>query len=180
MEKYDEKLIVEQIQKWNWTAFEKIYLQYKDQIYSYARNILNNNDNDAIEVVSESFLKLFEYLKKKSVDNVKSLLYRIVHNEAVNLIKKNEKSVMLDEEIYEKPNLDDDIIEEMQKKYKSDLIQQCLQKLQSKYKEVIYLYYFEQKDYQEIAFVLWTNKNTIWTLISRAKKQLKQLCKDLK
>ncbi len=43
-----------------------------------------------------------------------------------------------------------------------------------KYREVVLLYYFEHKSYDEISDILQKPPGTIATLLNRAKKQLKQ------
>lgn len=47
-------------------------------------------------------------------------------------------------------------------------------RLPDKYKNVIYLYYYEGYSAVEIADILRKNENTIYTWMSRAKKQLKE------
>jgi DNA-directed RNA polymerase specialized sigma24 family protein len=36
------------------------------------------------------------------------------------------------------------------------------------------LYYYEDKSYEEIAQIIGSNKNTVWTLLSQAKKKLQE------
>jgi RNA polymerase sigma-70 factor (ECF subfamily) len=50
-----------------------------------------------------------------------------------------------------------------------------LLKLDYKYREVLILYYFEWKSYDEIAQILETTKNTVWSWIKRAKDKLKEI-----
>jgi RNA polymerase sigma factor (sigma-70 family) len=49
-----------------------------------------------------------------------------------------------------------------------------LEQLQPKEREIIHLFYYEGKSYEEIAEYLWSNKNTIWTMILQAKKKIKE------
>ncbi|NOZ43713.1 MAG: hypothetical protein GXP45_00805 [bacterium] len=37
---------------------------------------------------------------------------------------------------------------------KSDVLKQLLKRLDAKYKDVVLLFYFEQKSYEEIAYIL--------------------------
>ena len=59
--------------------------------------------------------------------------------------------------------------------YKRNLLKTLLNRLEPKYKEVIILYYFEEKDYNEIAQIFWTTKNTVWSWLKRAKDKLKEI-----
>ncbi len=57
----------------------------------------------------------------------------------------------------------------------SDLIQRALKKIKPQYREVIVLFYFEEKSYKEIATILNSSTNTVGTLVRRAKQQLKKI-----
>jgi len=63
-------------------------------------------------------------------------------------------------------------------KHKKELLELLTNKLDNKYKEVIILYYFEQKDYSEIAQILGTSKNTVGSWIKRAKDKLKEIIEN--
>jgi DNA-directed RNA polymerase specialized sigma24 family protein len=47
--------------------------------------------------------------------------------------------------------------------------------LDKKHRESVYLYFYEQKSYDEIADIVWSNKNTVWTIISQWKKRIKEI-----
>jgi RNA polymerase sigma-70 factor (ECF subfamily) len=50
--------------------------------------------------------------------------------------------------------------------------------IEGKFRDVLYLYYFEEKSYEEIAEILESNKNSVGTMILKAKKALKEKIKD--
>jgi RNA polymerase sigma-70 factor, ECF subfamily len=58
-------------------------------------------------------------------------------------------------------------------------IQVALRKIKPKYREVIVLYYFEEKSYEEIATILGLSTNSVGTKIRRAKQQLKKILENL-
>ncbi|MFZ5341609.1 MAG: RNA polymerase sigma factor [Patescibacteria group bacterium] len=72
-----------------------LYRRRKDNIYSYIWNILNYNTQDALNVTSDVFVKVFNYSKSNDIQKFKSFLYRTAHNEAVNYIAsfKSENSL---------------------------------------------------------------------------------------
>ena len=67
---------------------------------------------------------------------------------------------------------------EIRKEFLQKTMKKLLSKLEKKYSEVLYLYYYEEKNYQQIANITWTNKNTVGTLVSRAKKKIKELAQQ--
>ena len=60
-------------------------------------------------------------------------------------------------------------------KRKKYLLQSILSQLDPQYSEVLILYYFEEMKYEEIAEIIGSNKNTVGTLLSRAKQQVRLL-----
>ncbi len=67
-----------------------------------------------------------------------------------------------------------DIQEETATKELATQIRKAIKKLPKKYRDVLILYYLEDKDYQEISDILKKPKATIGTLLSRAKLKLKK------
>lgn len=176
-EKYTDLELLKMFQNWNDHIFEIIYLRYKDKIYSYIWNILNYNEQDTLNVSADVFLKVFKYLKQKNIENLKSFLYKTAHNESINYITQNK---------YKFTNIDGNqsnnqnnswikIIDKVNIDYKKLIIKELLSMIDEKYRQCIYLYYYENMDYTEIAQIVWTNKNTIWTYIRRWKQCLSDL-----
>ena len=62
--------------------------------------------------------------------------------------------------------------------YRKEALYQCLEHLSPEHREVLYLYFFDQKDYNQIADLIGSNKNSVGTMISRAKKKLQSIAKS--
>jgi len=88
-EKLKDETLCEKVRGWDNQAFELLYDRRKDKIYSYIWNILNYNEDDSTNVLSDVFIKIFEYIKNYDVQNFKTLLYRIAHNTSVDRIRTN-------------------------------------------------------------------------------------------
>ena len=90
----DEK-IVELVRKKDKELYIHIIKRYQDKLMRYA-SYLTGEEHNAADIVQESFIKAYVNLngfntKKKFA----SWIYRIVHNEAINLINKQKKQVSL-------------------------------------------------------------------------------------
>jgi len=126
--------------------------------------MLNFNTEEAGFVLSDVFIKAYEYIKFKEIDNIKGLLYKIAHNTSIDRIKtQKDKHPTSSEELYINHEDSKDKIEKLHvnTKYKSQLLQQYLVQLDEKYRSVLYLNYYENKSYDEIAAIQDSNKNTI-------------------
>ena len=174
----DEKLL-EQTKKWNARAFEEIYERRNQKIFSYLMTILNYNKEESNQILWDVFIALYEYNKENKIQNCKSFLYMTAHNRALDLIKKKS-------EIYDQESLQDSVIDykdqETKDKIESDFKEKFMQKylnmLGGDERQVIHLYYYEEKSYEEIATIIWSNKNTVWRNIMQAKKKLKSFLQN--
>lgn len=180
--KLSDETLSERVKLWDNQAFEVLYDRYKDKIFSYIWNILNYNTDDASNVLSDVFIKIFEYCKINQIQNFKTLLYRFAHNTCVDWIRTNKSWFHVDEQ---KAQLREDIQDSIEKenlntKFKQEIMMKYLSQLDEKFRNVLYLYYYECKSYDEISQIIWSNKNTVWTMIFNAKKELKQKIKDQK
>lgn len=182
MNELNDEQLLEDIKSWNQLAFDVIFERWKDKIYSYLWTFLNYNEEDALDVSTSVFIKIYRYAREKDILNFKSFVYRTAHNEAINFIrlKKSEDKGQFNDDKLDVVSTVWWFQQELNNEYKNKVVQKLLKKLDEKYREVVYLYYFENKDYQEIAQIIWSNKNSIWTLLSRAKTKLQELIQKYK
>lgn len=175
----DDSQLVKRVQNGDGYAFEQLYLRYKQPIYNYCWTLLNYNTQDAISVTSDVFIKIYEYLKNHQVENIKALLYTTAHNESLNLIashrgERRDQFTELFEETVE-DNEDKNEKHLLELSFKQEILQDLLKHLDEQSREILYLVYYEEKSYEEIAELLHLKKNTVGTLLSRAKKKLQEL-----
>ena len=154
--------------------------RYEDKLTNYVRRISYLADDDIADIVQESFIKAYEHLNDCDCDlKFSSWLYRIVHNQTINFMKKHKQSIKMDLENYEEfvdwLVADTNIEKETIRQHFNENIQSILQKLRPDYKEVLVLRFFEDKDYTEISDILRKPMGTVATLLSRAKIQFKIL-----
>ena len=135
----------------------------------------------AEELTQETFVKIF--IKKpryKPTASFKTWLYTIGKNEALRYLKKQKRSIPLS---YEDALLIPDDAPTAEEQYFADEDRQnvhaVLGKLNPAYREILWLTYFEGLSNKECALMLNKNVHSIESLLSRARKSLKdQLRKD--
>ena len=79
------------IRKGDMKAFDDLYIQYSQRLYGFAFSILKNQE-DAKEIVQETFLKLWN--KRSDIDSsysLKSYLFSISYNISIDLLRKRTK-----------------------------------------------------------------------------------------
>lgn len=155
--------------------------RYEDKLGNYVRRFTYLNDDDIADIVQDSFINAYQHLNDCDCDlKFSSWLYRIVHNQTINFIKKQKQSLKIDigdsdDEFVEWLVADTDIEKETTVKHFNDYVKTILEKLKPVYKEVLVLKFFEDKDYSEISDILQKPMGTVATLLSRAKIQFKQI-----
>lgn len=127
--------------------------------YTYVRC-----EEDALDIVQESVYKAIKYSASiKQEAYIKTWLWRIVMNTALDFIRKNQKEIAVEtflENGSEDSYQDFDTIE-------------ALKVLTEKEKTVVVLRFFEDQKISEIAKVLNENTNTIKTILYRSLRKLK-------
>lgn len=92
-----DESIVEQVRSFDQELYVVLVERYQHKLLRYAQNLIHN-EHKAADVVQESFIKAF--INLQGFDTKKkfsSWIYRIVHNEAMNSIKKYQKEVQMPE-----------------------------------------------------------------------------------
>ncbi len=161
-------------------AFESIYQRTAGFVYSLAFRVTNRK-HDAEEVVQDVFLKVHKHLRNfKFESSLKTWLYRITVNTALNTAKKRSRVTSREvEEIFEDPATVTQAYgakgleaEEAEKK-----LHGFLEQLNPDQRACILLREIEAMNYQEIAESLGININTVRSRLKRAREALMALGK---
>ncbi len=159
--------------------FGKIIDRYQSKLYGYLRNFTNQEPEVVEDLVSEVLINC--YVNLHGFDNKQSFsswLFRIAHNRAIDFFRKNKKiiTVINGDDWMENIASEEKLIEDMEivTENKKELIE-ALARLELKYREVIDLYFFESKSYEEISDILHIPVSNVGVLLYRAKKILKKI-----
>jgi len=161
--------------------FAYIVDRYETKLKAYIIRISSFNTAEVEEILQEVFIKAWKNLKEFNYTlKFSSWIYRIARNHTISSFRKhqsrgNDKSISIDNNVFEIASGDLDIREELDKKERAELIRKILEELNQEYKAVLILKYFEDKSYSEISDILKKPEGTIATLVHRAKKQFKEL-----
>ena len=173
----DEK-IVELTRKKDKELFVHIIKRYQDKLMRYS-NYLVGDEHNAADIVQESFIKAYTNLNGFDIKKkFSSWIYRIVHNEAINLINKQKKQVSLYKDVDYDSGID--IEDGFVKKELENRTHNCLSKMPVIYKEPLSLFFLDEKSYEEISDILRIPIGTVGTRINRAKFLMKKICQKTK
>lgn len=173
----DEQL-VEKLQQGDEEALGELIRRYQQKLFFYVTKLIGSKD-DAEDVVQETFLKVYQNIQSFELDRkFSSWIYRIAHNQAINLAKKRSRvqaieAVNLDWFAEHEKEVDDFLATEERLELSNDMMK-LIDDLRLEYREILVLYYFEEKSYEEISDILQIPKATVGAWLSRAKQQLKK------
>lgn len=150
--------------------------RYRSYAYSVAIQIVEN-EQDAEEVVQDSFFKAFRALIKfKNLGKFSTWLYRIVYN--TSLTKKRGKRIdfqYLNETSYHLHELPDDYkngLELLSDKDISNYLKKAIDKLSEAEKVTSTLYYLNECSIAEIRTITNKNESTIKSCLYRSRQKL--------
>jgi RNA polymerase sigma-70 factor (ECF subfamily) len=158
--------------------YREIVRRYQDKLLGYA-SYLVGDESRAAEVTQEAFVKAFVNLKGfDTKKRFSSWIYRIVHNEAVNQIKKYQRETAFAlRGVAEKIADDFEVGEELCQEELRERLTACLDKLSLKYRAPLVLFYLEERSYEEISDILRMPVGTVGTRISRGRALLAAICR---
>ena len=111
--KLTDEEIIEKVRSENPNIYAIVIDRYKDKLLRYATNLVRDKDK-ASHVVQDAFIK--GYVNLNGFDTKKkfsSWIYRIVHNEAMNVVKKHQQEVpILDDFDFES---EEDVLKDFEK-----------------------------------------------------------------
>lgn len=167
---------IDQVLSGNTQAFRYFLETYKDMAFNLAVSIVKD-DQHAEEVVQDAFMKAFNGLKSfNGKAQFKSWFYRIVVNEAFQVLKKLKKRIpttdiaSLESSIMQRPSEDEP--------EKLGKVVSAMKTLPSKESLILNLYYLEENSLKEIQQITgWSSANTK-VILHRARKHLRTLLND--
>ncbi|MDR3570777.1 MAG: RNA polymerase sigma factor [Candidatus Pacebacteria bacterium] len=173
-----DEMIAARVQNGDVESFSALVERYEDKLTRYARKFLRDPD-DAKDIIQEVFIKAFENIQSfDATRRFSPWIYRIAHNEFVNAIKKRARGPVLGIDfdvvfphLAATDTADDTALERDTK----ELLEQCLDELEPKYREPLVLYYYEGVSYKDMADILRIPMSTVGVRLARGKAQLRKV-----
>jgi RNA polymerase sigma-70 factor, ECF subfamily len=162
-------------------SFEILMRRYEERLTRFGRKFLSV-DEDIEDMVQEVFIKAFVGIQ--SFDHrqkFSSWIYRIAHNQYVDALKKKGRErvsyfdldVFFPHAIAPETTGDETEREELKK-----ILDRFLNKLKSKYREPLILFYFEEMGYKEISDILQIPVATVGMRLQRGKTMMKKIFQE--
>ena len=178
MKLQEDKKLYQQVIKGNEKAFEVLFHKYYGHLCLFASSILNN-DSSAEEIVQDFFVKLWEKRDQITIESsVKNYFFRSVKNLCLNFIQHNKTKLRYAEKVIsdaENNSLFNDGFSEIDL---ADKIEESIQALPEKRREIFRMSREEGLKYLEIAKKLNISIKTVESQMGHALRHLREKLKN--
>lgn len=166
----DESMLLEREE-----IIDQLMQEYSDDIlhlvYTYVKNRTTAED-----LTQEIFLKCYEKLNQLNQQaTLKTWVYRIANNHCKDYLRSwHYRKITLSDKILDYlPSKSKQVEEEIIANSEGNILTNAVMNLPLKYREVVFLHYYEELSLAEISKITKVNINTIKTRLKRAKELLK-------
>jgi len=159
-----------------------IYNEYLDILYAYALH-LGFDDNTAMDAIHDVFYKLCTYNSSlQEIDNLKSYLFRSLRNRLIDINRTNREitsPLLAQDDMDEfmpfnlKVTIEDEIILKENAEEIRQKIENVLNRLTERQREIVYLRYIQEYSYEEIAEIMQISVLSCRNLVSKSITKLK-------
>jgi RNA polymerase sigma factor (sigma-70 family) len=175
VEHQQDNIYITKVLEGDRNAFAYLVDKYKTMVYSLALRLVKDRE-EAEEISQDAFIKAYQSLASfKGKAKFSSWLYRIVYNTAISRLRQQPAGrVSLDE-----PNISDTLYLESKENYdtlsadeRKKYLEKALDSLDRDEKMFVILYYYEEKDLDEIASIAGLTKTNTKVKLFRAMKKM--------
>ncbi len=159
-------------------ALSHIYYQHVELLYRYGKKF--SKDNDLVkDTIQDLFFDLIRTRQNLgATDNIRFYLMRSVRRKLVQNLKKNQIPEC-DEKIEPQPtiiySIEDELIGKESQTRRDKIIQQCLQELNPRQREILYYRFTCNLEYDEICELMSLKYDSARKLVHRAIETMKKM-----
>ena len=156
-------------------AFEKLYRLYSERLLAYLIKLLKSEDV-ACEVLQDVFIKVWN--NRQHIDaaqSFRSYLFRIAENCVYDFFRKAARDKKLRTILIHSACKDYNPIEEaVYMKERSQLLQEAIDALPPKRRQVFHMVKIEERSYEEVSHMLHVSVSTVNDHIVKATKSIRE------
>lgn len=152
-----ESNLIQRLKEGDSQLFYELYEQYRSEFIDWLMQRYGLSREDARDVYQEVYLAFWINIREgklyKLDSSIKTYLYAIGKHQAINLVKKNGRSVTLPDmklinRSYNPHQMNDD------RNHNRQIVEENLNKLNEKDRRILEMYYLEERDMKSIALTL--------------------------
>jgi len=165
-----EKLFIKSLKKGREEAYRQIVEDYGNKLLRTCYLILKDRE-EAEDVVQETFIKVFQKVQTfKENSGLYTWIYTIALNLSRDRLRKKQDMLILEDELVGS----NDVESHVEMSIDREVLRKELFEINSLYREILVLFYFEDLSIKEISNLLNEKEGTIKSKLSRGRNILKE------
>ncbi len=149
-------------------AFEMLLAAYQDKVFRLCYSMLGDRAQ-AEDAAQESFLRIWKSMDRyRGESSIGTWIFSITRNVCLTAISKRRQSAPLEDADHGEPEAPD---------RQRDIVR-LVGELPENYRQVVMLFYMEERSYEEVARMLDLPMGTVKTHLHRARQQLATMIKE--
>jgi RNA polymerase sigma-70 factor (ECF subfamily) len=170
-----DEVLIGRIAKGDRLAMQVLFARHHVRVYRFVLRLVGN-PSIAEDLISEVFLDVWRQADRfEGRSAVSTWMLAIARFKALSALRKRPDEELDDEAAEAIEDVSDNPEVALQKKDKSAVLRQCLEKLSPEHKEIIDLVYYHEKSVEEVAEIVGIPENTVKTRMFYARKKLSEL-----
>lgn len=162
-------------------ALGELYEIYFENLYDYGMRLCANS-NMVSDAIQDIFVHIWERREKLSIlSSIRAYLFTSLRNDIFNKIKLDKRKTEREAAFLRSLNrfelkysVEEAFIRKESERRQSDLIKQAVESLTPRQKECIYLRFYSEMSFEEIAFVMGSSIKAVYKLKGRSIDALKK------
>jgi RNA polymerase sigma factor (sigma-70 family) len=180
MEYKEDKHYIARVLRGESNAYAFLVNKYKSMAYSLAMKLVKNRE-DAEEIAQDAFIKAYQSLGQfRGSAKFSTWLYRIVYNTAISKMRRSSaESVSLEDSGFEEKVSSEvtDAYYRLKDQDRKKFLDLVLEKLDPDENFLVTLYYYDEKDLDEISRITGLTRNNVKVKIFRARQKMSGMLK---
>ena len=160
--------------------FKRLLLPLTDKLFRVAKSLVKNDD-EAKDIVKDTFLKLWEIRSKlETIDNCEAFCVRMVRNLSLDYLKSARVRSDADEPAedairnFSDENSEPNALTRMIDAESGLIVETLIDRLPNQQKEMIRLRHYSECSIEEIVSITGQSAANVRTILSRARKKIKE------
>jgi len=174
----EDQIYIDKILNGDTQSYSFLVEKYKVMVYNLAIKTMKSRE-EAEEVSQDTFIKAYKNLAKfKGESKFSTWLYKIAYRNCLDRLKKNKNRYQtdtIDEITINKIESTDSILDQINKKERAKIMNECLQKLPEDERTLLWMFYFEELSLKEILEIVDLSESNVKVKLHRARKRLLQI-----
>ncbi len=156
------------------SSYDQLMIRYGDRLTFYIYGYTNNLQ-DAEDLMIEAFARIMVKKPRIQPEYFKTYLYKTARNLAARFHEKRSRFQIFDYEDISEEIADSVLTEDMlADKERNEVLYICLDRIDPRMKEALWLFYFEDLSYDQIADVMKMRKKQVDHLLDSGKKRMRE------